>query len=363
MLPAGASGRTQTDSVTLDTLLFSWKSVVVARQPLTSFSQSGLSRTIDTTGYWVMPVVPGPSGVAPTHRLSDAQYAAASAKGQMVRIPAQNRSFWMGLVDSQQVYDAASLPRHIVSLSYDYWMDAKETTLSDYCAVLNWAIEQKRTVLVTTQTGDRWVTPPQDTTMALVFVVPVGGQNSHRLVDWSQALGLYKVTGQNLPVDGATWYGAAFYANMRSLREGLEPVYDSLTWESDWSKNGYRLATEAEWEFAARAGTSTRYTWGDTWTQSDADFCCNTGTSLWPVGTRAPNRYGLYDMIGNAPETTNDWFAPYTAQSLIDPVGAISGTEKVRKSPSPDPWWGSPTFRDALEKTSDVGIRLVLPIH
>lgn len=365
MLPAGASGRTLTDSVTLDTLLFSWKSVVVARQPLTSFSQSGLSRTIDTTGFWVMPVVPGPSGVAPTHRLSDAQYAVASAKGRMVRVPAQNRSFWMGLVDSQQVYDAASLPRHIVSLSYDYWMDAKETSLSDYCAVLNWAIEQKRAEIEVTNatTGRRFVKSIGSNAQYLNIIVPIGGQNSTFQIDWSSTLGLYKVSGQNLPVIDATWYAAAFYANMRSLREGLEPVYDSLTWESDWSKNGYRLATEAEWEFAARAGTSTRYTWGDTWTQSDADFCCNTGTSLWPVGTRAPNRYGLYDMIGNVGETTNDWFAPYTDQALIDPVGASNGTDKVGKTSGANAWNSSPAQRYKDSKTDPTGFRFVLPVH
>jgi len=361
----GFASRAMADSGVVDTLLYWWKNTVVARATITSWNLKNLQQRIDTAGLWILPVPPGPSSKVPANRVAEAQYKAATALGKMVRIPATNRSFWMGLPDSQQIYDAASLPKHVVSLSYDYWMDAKETSLDEYCEVLNWAIDHNYAELQITDssTGRRFVRSVGDNPQYLNIVVPVGGQNSTFSIDWSQKNGLYNVTGQNLPVRDASWYAAALYANLRSLRTGLEPVYDLSTWEADWTKNGFRLPTEAEWEFAAHAGTSTRFTWGDTWTQTGADFCCNTGESLYPVGTRAPNLFGLYDMIGNMDETTNDWFAPFTSQGLTDPVGPDTGSTKVYKSPGSDAWDASPAFRNGSPKKASGGFRLVLPVH
>ena len=88
----------------------------------------------------------------------------------------------------------------------------------------------------------------------------------------------------------------------------------------------YRLPTEAEWEYAARAGTS-----GDRYGNVDAIAWCGDN-SRWrthPVGRKAPNAWGLYDMLGNVWEWTQDWYGDYPGGSVTDPRGPVSGSGRV----------------------------------
>ena len=93
----------------------------------------------------------------------------------------------------------------------------------------------------------------------------------------------------------------------------------------------YRLPTEAEWEYACRAGTTTAYSFGDSDSQLGdyAWYGANSGKRTHPVGQKKPNAWGLYDMYGNVWEWYQDWYGGYPVSSVTDPAGASSGSDRV----------------------------------
>ncbi len=137
----------------------------------------------------------------------------------------------------------------------------------------------------------------------------------------------------NQPVERANWTDAAIYCNERSLAEGLGPCYDEATWECDFQTNGYRLPTEAEWEYACRAGAHTEYSFGNSAARLGeyAWFAGNSGGQTHPVGLKEPNPWGLYDMHGNVAEWCNDRYAAgyYVQSPDKNPRGPAEGDERV----------------------------------
>ncbi len=170
--------------------------------------------------------------------------------------------------------------------------------------------------------------------------------------------------GDNYPAYYLSWYDALVYCNKRSMAEGLTPCYsirastdpndwgdvpiswNDNTWdavECNWNANGYRLPTEAEWEYVARAGDNTV----DALTYSGTSDVNELGDYAWyednlystthEVGTKLPNAYGLYDMSGNVWEWCWNWFtASYDTEKEggSDPTGTSAGSLRVYRGGS-----------------------------
>jgi len=132
-------------------------------------------------------------------------------------------------------------------------------------------------------------------------------------------------SGRN-PVERVRWTDAVAYCNARSKRDGLEPCYREVkpgAWECDFQAGGYRLPTEAEWEYACRAGTDSDYCFGNDAQEMGkyAWYASNAGNKTHPVGQKQPNAWGLFDMHGNVWERCQDWYGEYPKGAVVDPQG------------------------------------------
>lgn len=139
--------------------------------------------------------------------------------------------------------------------------------------------------------------------------------------------------GSRLPVEKVSWYDAVAFCNALSRLDGLQEVY-TINGEAvscDWNKKGYRLPTEAEWEYAARGGNkSQEYMYAGSNTSSDvAWYAENSGIRTHGAGSKKPNELGLYDMSGNVWERCWDWYGPYSASTATNPKGLSSGSGRV----------------------------------
>lgn len=136
--------------------------------------------------------------------------------------------------------------------------------------------------------------------------------------------------GNDLPVEKVTWFDAIEFCNELSRKCGLHPVYirDGKDMIIKYENNGFRLPTEAEWEYAACK---------DNFINNDVSQCAwymsNSGGSTQKAGQKNANLYGLHDMFGNVWEWCNDWYRPYDG-SLIPPEGPSEGENRIRRGGS-----------------------------
>ena len=152
-----------------------------------------------------------------------------------------------------------------------------------------------------------------------------------------------RFSGPKHPVEQVSWFDAARFCNELSGLMGLAKVYqfsgDAVVWKR--YADGFRLPTEAEWEYAARAGREDDYSGGSNfeavaWTAESGE------ASPSPVGQKSANPWGLFDMSGNVYEWCWDWFGAYGAETVADPVGpAEPAAERVCRGGS---WNRSPWF-------------------
>lgn len=195
-------------------------------------------------------------------------------------------------------------------------------------------------------------------------------------------------SGDDLPVENVSWLDAVAYCNARSEAEGLTPVYtvggQNVSW--DRSANGYRLPTEAEWEYACRAGTTTPFYLADSPSAEEANYYghypyqieenyfSQGNLTVRPgeyrqttvaVDSFAPNPNGLYNMNGNVSEWVWDYYGAYPTEEQTDPTGPDSGSLRVYRGGG----WNDfaknmrSAYRATLEQEQgsfNIGIRLVL---
>jgi len=142
------------------------------------------------------------------------------------------------------------------------------------------------------------------------------------------------------PVEQVRWSDAVRYCNARSVAEGLQPCFNIRTWQVNVAATGYRLPTEAEWEYACRAGTTSKYFYGDDATKLGqyAWYKANAGNQPRPVRGKLANPWGLYDICGNLFEWCYDRYGSgYYAQSGADnPRGPATGDTRVLRGGSWD---------------------------
>jgi len=190
-------------------------------------------------------------------------------------------------------------------------------------------------------------------------------------------------TDANQPVTNVSWYEAIEFCNLLSQRDGLNPCYtinqsfpdannvsdfDSLRFSvsCDWTANGYRLPTEAEWEYAAKSGDSfnTLLYAGSDKIKDVAWYADNSADRVQLCAQKKPNAFGLYDMSGNVFEWCWDYWGAYGKEALDNPTGAKSGAYRIIRGGS----WQSDatqcvtTYRGgsaAQEKSKDIGFRIV----
>ena len=235
-------------------------------------------------------------------------------------------------------FQMGTSPTHTVILTTYFWMAETEVTNAQYAELAQWAYDNGYCTATSSEVID-----VLDGSTAILASLPKSGGVGF-MTDIFEADMFYARPGyEELPVRYVSWRGAAAYCDWLSLREGRSRAYDHATWECNggdpYEADGFRLPTEAEWEFACRAGTQTLFSTGDCLdaaTEANYDGTqpapgCPGGPFLddiVPVGSYAPNGFGLYDMHGNLWEWCNDWYGDYAGDET-DPVGPADGDYRI----------------------------------
>ena len=244
-------------------------------------------------------------------------------KPEMILVPAG--TFQMGNQDFSN-----ARPVHEVTLTNDFYMGKYEITNQQYADMLNYA--WSKGYLNKDELSEK-------AKRRRASGVSKSPQPYQDVFDEDSGItfedGVFKALSgrENLPVVEVTWHGAAFYCNMLSEQEGLTPLYNLDDWSCQvYGKTGYRLPTEAEWEYAAQYDDGRDFPWGNEAiddTRANQGHKDNNPPVAFPmtVGSFSPKgdtKLGISDMAGNVAEWCNDWYTDYyySDGKKIDPVGA-----------------------------------------
>jgi formylglycine-generating enzyme required for sulfatase activity len=226
------------------------------------------------------------------------------------------------------------------------------------------------TFMMGSNSGESYEKPVHQVTISKAFYM---GKHEVTQNEWVEVMGSNPsyFKGDSLPVEQVSWFDAVEYCNKRSIKEGLTPAYrgseNSIT--CNFRASGFRLPTEAEWEFAAKGGTQ-EYLTTEYAGSNSADvvgwYGDNSEDKTHNVGTKQANSLGLYDMSGNVFEWCWDWYGVYSGRAQTNPLGAASGSSRVLRGGS---WYSYAQYlRSACRSVNtpsirhgDIGFRLVRP--
>jgi formylglycine-generating enzyme required for sulfatase activity len=267
-------------------------------------------------------------------------------------VPVPAGTFQMG--DSIGDGESNQRPVHTVTLD-SFAMGKYEITNGQYCTFLNSAYPSQLKVV------NGIVYASGDTANSFLYCDTSTSSSYSQIAFSNNTFSVRTKSARDMsndPMVYVSWYGAVAYCNWRSQQEGRQACYNLSLWTCDFTKKGYRLATEAEWEYAARGGLSgKRFPWGDTITHSQANYDSSPyygydisptrgyhpawNDGIWPytspVGSFPANGYGLCDMAGNVWEWCNDWYGGYSAGSQSNPIGPTTGSYRVLRGGG---WYG-----------------------
>jgi formylglycine-generating enzyme required for sulfatase activity len=332
-LPARPSQGKRSESI-IDSLAVAaqgFKTVII---PLSTYIKNDIVVQLTAVHPWI------PSGVL-------------QHEGGMVKIFAKGYSFEMGqpcdTVRTPDTFDSTKTrleqPVHTVSFTHDFWMDTSEVQQGEF-----------------------------DSLMRITYTDSINKCN-YKGGGWSAANG----KGRMVAAYSVLWGDAALFCNARSKSQGLPDtaysysaiigrVGDLCTLKNVRVKmyaNAFRLPTEAEWEYAYRAGTTTDYYWGKNYndyrigSKADIDsyaIWSNNSSNIGKgaaaygaqqTGRKKPNNYGLYDMAGNLTEWCNDWLDYYTWGEVTDPAGPATGYLHAQRGGN---WGNDATYLRATER-------------
>jgi formylglycine-generating enzyme required for sulfatase activity len=312
--------------------------------------------SITSAGFYTAPAtVPIPATV--TVRATSQADPAESGVAQATILPAETvpegfvhipaGSFTMG--DGSES-SSCGIQQHDVTLTHDFYLGQSEVTNQQFLDMVQWAYDQGYVAVTDSVVYDR-LDGRTGTEIALLHM-----EDSVSEIAFSGAEFSLRDAGRGInpdhPVKTVTWYGAVAYSDWLSLHAGEARAYSHATWicngGAPYGAAGYRLPTDAEWEYAAQFDDERIYPWGNEsptcgranwWGQLGGCVSWTTPVMSYPAEKFIAGN-ALYDMAGNVWEWCNDWFAcGLGTGSIADPAGPSSGTHRVLRGGS---WYSSP---------------------
>jgi formylglycine-generating enzyme required for sulfatase activity len=239
-------------------------------------------------------------------------------------------TFMMGSPTTEPLRDPGET-QHQVTLTHGVYVQTTEVTNQQYMELAQWAYDHGYATATSSSIRDNLDGSTQ--------VLKTLGD----YFEFTFSAGVFSCAYPTHPVRYVTWYGSVAYCDWLSLQQGLPRAYSHSTWQCNsgnpYTAAGYRLPTEAEWEYACRAGTQTPFNTGsclDAGTEANyfgtAPYTgCPSGPFVGrtvPVGSYPANAFGVYDMHGNLFEWCNDRYGDYDG-TVTDPVGPVTGSYRV----------------------------------